>query len=368
MHGFVRTLDSGSLCAKSDGLIKTALRDELLVGVQPLLDVEDKLKDWHPNSGQKVLNLVHPSLFPLVYGRTQVLEHGHVGLLDCLDACGRGEIPPEQIPEVKQERYGRWGIAQTEVRFSSRFQWLPADVKFVGTTGTDVEITSYINNLFPAHHLGLYSTISKFIGKAIPMWNEVLVKGYNGRIPPRIKVWHAQIEPSSEPDDIIQEESDDDEINRIRFSQSAAKVLEYLNTPDNPDVVTESDEELDEKFAHEAWIDEAHNVGDLHEAVNWKYKRVRRILHPEPGDSISFEEWKAGTTPRERIGGFGFTSRILNHEYQEIHLEQDFRAQGLQVIVKLASIELTPEKSEYAGGDWHLEGMMNERKVFHPHQ
>ena len=31
---------------------------------------------------------------------------------------------------------------------------------------------------------------------------------------------------------------------------------------------------------------------------------------------------------------------------------------GLQVIVKLANIELTPEKSEYAGGSWHVEGQM----------
>eukprot|EP01087_Luapelamoeba_hula_P017302 TRINITY_DN5437_c0_g1_i6.p1 TRINITY_DN5437_c0_g1~~TRINITY_DN5437_c0_g1_i6.p1 ORF type:complete len:614 (+),score=118.31 TRINITY_DN5437_c0_g1_i6:20-1861(+) len=35
----------------------------------------------------------------------------------------------------------------------------------------------------------------------------------------------------------------------------------------------------------------------------------------------------------------------------------------LQVIVKLANIELTPEKPSYAGGVWHVEGMLNERIV-----
>lgn len=41
----------------------------------------------------------------------------------------------------------------------------------------------------------------------------------------------------------------------------------------------------------------------------------------------------------------------------------DLRGRRLQVIVKLATIHLTPEKPEYAGGSWHVEGMMNERIV-----
>ncbi|MDK1344662.1 DUF4246 domain-containing protein [Streptomyces sp. 378] len=41
----------------------------------------------------------------------------------------------------------------------------------------------------------------------------------------------------------------------------------------------------------------------------------------------------------------------------------DLRGRRLQVIVKLASIHLTPEKPEYAGGSWHVEGMLNERIV-----
>lgn len=41
----------------------------------------------------------------------------------------------------------------------------------------------------------------------------------------------------------------------------------------------------------------------------------------------------------------------------------DLRGRGLQVIVKLATIHLTPEKPEYSGGSWHVEGMLNERIV-----
>nr|WP_107910951.1 DUF4246 domain-containing protein [Streptomyces chartreusis] len=41
----------------------------------------------------------------------------------------------------------------------------------------------------------------------------------------------------------------------------------------------------------------------------------------------------------------------------------DLRGRSLQVIVKLATIQLTPDKPEYAGGSWHVEGMLNERIV-----
>lgn len=41
----------------------------------------------------------------------------------------------------------------------------------------------------------------------------------------------------------------------------------------------------------------------------------------------------------------------------------DLRGRRLQVIVKLATIRLTPDKAEYAGGSWHVEGMLNERIV-----
>ncbi|WP_151774765.1 DUF4246 domain-containing protein [Streptomyces abyssomicinicus] len=41
----------------------------------------------------------------------------------------------------------------------------------------------------------------------------------------------------------------------------------------------------------------------------------------------------------------------------------DLRGRRLQVIVKLATIHLDPDRPEYAGGSWHVEGMMNERIV-----
>lgn len=42
----------------------------------------------------------------------------------------------------------------------------------------------------------------------------------------------------------------------------------------------------------------------------------------------------------------------------EFSLKSTYGKRGLQVIVKLANIELTPEKPEYKGGSWHVEGQM----------
>lgn len=60
---------------------------------------------------------------------------------------------------------------------------------------------------------------------------------------------------------------------------------------------------------------------------------MRRVVKPEPG------EFKP--------------SRVA-----ELDLAGEFGTRGLQVIVKLANIELTPEKPNYAGGSWHVEGQL----------
>ena len=44
-------------------------------------------------------------------------------------------------------------------------------------------------------------------------------------------------------------------------------------------------------------------------------------------------------------------------------LREQFKETGLQIIVKMATIELTPEKPEFPAGGWHVEGQMNEHIV-----
>ena len=138
-NDFVRTLDVGSRCAKSDTIIDESLRSQLVQAVQPLMQTQEK--DWHPNSNEQVLNLVHPSLFPLVYGRSRVLRTGQVGLEDCVEACGRGYITNLEH-ELDEQKLGPQGYLKHAGRWSTQFQWLPSEVKFTGERDTDVRITS----------------------------------------------------------------------------------------------------------------------------------------------------------------------------------------------------------------------------------
>ncbi|KAI8924655.1 hypothetical protein BC831DRAFT_505416 [Entophlyctis helioformis] len=122
----------------SDDAVPESLRDALIRQVAVLEDVPDHKKDWHPGSDGKVLDLVHPSLYPLVYGRSLVLS------LD--DRATATSTPP-------------WDVMSASELVSLRFQWLPSEF-LVHDNGT-VSINSYINNLHPIWSNSLYKMIAK---------------------------------------------------------------------------------------------------------------------------------------------------------------------------------------------------------------
>ncbi|QRD87231.1 hypothetical protein F9C07_222 [Aspergillus flavus] len=62
----------------------------------------------------------------------------------------------------------------------------------------------------------------------------------------------------------------------------------------------------------------------------------RPIILPEPGEFRPHEET----------------------EYKRVDLRKEFPGQRIQVIVKLANIELTPESPDYEGGSCHIEGQL----------
>jgi hypothetical protein len=50
----------------------------------------------------------------------------------------------------------------------------------------------------------------------------------------------------------------------------------------------------------------------------------------------------------------------INHQFQTVKLQDEFREKGLQIIVKLGGIELTPNNPSFLGEDWHADGLLNE--------
>ena len=149
---------------KSDQLIPSSVREKLLAAVAPLENVPDSEKDWHPGSNGLVLDLVHPSLYPIVYGHTVIK--------------GPGSDTPTVLAAPR--------LAPDEYKFTSqRFQWLPSDF-FVDHDGKVTLTSPYINNIHPIQHEGLYSVIPEILQRAIPMFEHVLSDDIRPLLPMRI--------------------------------------------------------------------------------------------------------------------------------------------------------------------------------------
>lgn len=351
----------------------------MLAGVAPLLSVPDNQKDWHPGSNNQVLNLVHPSLFPLVYGRTRVLtQGGRVELTDIFASCGTGEVA--EIDETEVENSNSW---------SAKFQWLPCDVEFTDIKSNDevtVRITSYINNLHPEKHQGLYRAIEKLISLSVPPWSDVVI--YEGAFRSGLRIWictyGAEYKPGF-PEWIGHDPPSS--FTDPKFVELMQKVREYVALPDHPDFEpSDHDEEQlspAEEFAGFAQRLETarqsmdnstvrNKMWDLRDIVDSKWRRMREVAHPEPGQSFTYEEWKNGVqTPvvAPRVSSLSHNPWSVGRDDHIDRIRMTLQKPkrlgplGLQVIVKLASIELTPENPRYPGGSWHLEGMKNEHIV-----
>ncbi|CAG9993437.1 unnamed protein product [Clonostachys byssicola] len=122
-------MDYSACAIKSDSLISAELAQSLKDTVRSLEEVPENERDWHPGSDKKVLDLVHPSLYPLAYGLTR-----SIGISDALEHCGTGTILPKPYPV---EVCGQPG-SYSELKLSSlskKFQRLPCDVD-ISTDGT----------------------------------------------------------------------------------------------------------------------------------------------------------------------------------------------------------------------------------------
>ncbi|KAJ2476065.1 hypothetical protein EV174_005054 [Coemansia sp. RSA 2320] len=114
----------------SDSLVDLETTDRLKDYAAILERVPSFQKDyWHPNPKNRVLNLIDPSLYPLVYSRSKLLRQPN-------------------------------------------FSWLPAEFS-VDCNGA-AEITSYINNLHPVKHAALYLVIASIFSKYLPLLEQVV--------------------------------------------------------------------------------------------------------------------------------------------------------------------------------------------------
>ncbi|KAJ1992039.1 hypothetical protein GGI25_006244 [Coemansia spiralis] len=200
----------------SDTLISEETEREIKRYAAILENVPARLKDWHPNSNNQVLNLVHPSLFPIIYGRTMLLDKPIPSPMAALELKSFGTCPKslsewreavrcfENSNGGDQSNQPYYVPTDPDIRphmreyafASAKFCWLPTEFN-VAEDG-HVEIESYINNLHPVKHAAFYSTIAKVFGKFVPLLEQVvtdLVYPRERRIAPDSSAWYKSDEP-----------------------------------------------------------------------------------------------------------------------------------------------------------------------------
>lgn len=138
--------------AYGDDLVPSELVRRLQADVQLLCD---KLPvDHHPGSGTKVRDIVHPSLYPFVQGRSVLTK----------------PVPKTQKKSPEYDRFGR-------VYEGSIYQWLPTPFR-IGSDGS-VTIESYINNLDRTQFAAVYDDLAALFATALPLIESVV--GYVDR-------------------------------------------------------------------------------------------------------------------------------------------------------------------------------------------
>lgn len=131
--------------AYADGAVSGRLWADLRDVVQRMVDQERP--DFHPGSGTRVRDLVHPSMYPFVDGRSET------------------STPERRRQDPIYDRFGR--------PFErSRFQWLPTPFEVDGKN--QVSIGSYINNLSRDDYPRAYDLLAQLFQVALPLFESVL--------------------------------------------------------------------------------------------------------------------------------------------------------------------------------------------------
>ncbi|KAJ2452202.1 hypothetical protein GGF42_004076 [Coemansia sp. RSA 2424] len=269
----------------SDSLIDADVTNELKDYAAILASAPDHHRDWYPDDESRVLNLIDPSLFPLIYSRSKLCHQSSIAVQTSLKVKVLGAFS-ESIDKWRKALNGTDSSMPSyhipTVRtcnnncVSRGFSWLPSEFR-VADDGA-VTIESYINNLHPVKHAVLYPIIASVFSKFIPLLEQVVTDLVHPR---QLRVV---------PD-------------RSKYYRSDEPLPEY-------------DDHLDREY------------------LEWRERAT--FVHPQPEPFVA---------PERPISPHSLHGRRL------------------QAIVRMSNIELTLESPVYAGADWNLAGLANERII-----
>ena len=277
LQNIAKSSDESCIPSPVDGVYQSdvSVHDPIRLALLKAVDAisNSQAIDYHPDSNNQVIDIVHPSLYCYVAGVSREVQ---VEGEPWQNFIGGGHVVARTIELVKPEKVGYYDNKPDYVSSSAKFQWIPSEVS-VDNEGA-CKIESYINNAHPQQHAPFYRLCETILGQCmIPLWNAVLTEMLNPR-----KRRHV-VDPYS-----------------------------FYEEPEFDEDADDYDEKYDD----------------------WYENRIPNV----PQEVGAFE---APTPPQ----------KVIN-----------LRGKKLQIITKVATIELAPGTS-YAGGAWHVEGMRNEAIV-----
>ena len=160
---------------QSDNLITEKLRNELESAVAQIKNQAGYVADVHPGSNGRVIDIIHPSLYPFMYGISRESETVYDQSLLCDEDFDTWALSGTATSTGKE--IGWTGECFT----SAKFQWLPTEMKVDAVYG-EGQFRSYINNIDPKDRI-ITPVIESIALRFIPLWVRVLVDLQSPRIP-----------------------------------------------------------------------------------------------------------------------------------------------------------------------------------------
>ncbi|KAJ2333794.1 hypothetical protein GGI00_002151 [Coemansia sp. RSA 2681] len=200
----------------SDSLIDLEMTNELKNHAAILASAPDHQRDWYPDGESRMLNLIDPSLFPLIYSRSKLCRQSSMSV----QASFKVEVPGEFPGSIDKWREALNGTDSSMPSYhippvqscydtcaSRGFSRLPSEFH-VSENGA-VTIESYINNLHPVKHAPLYPIIASVFSKFVPLLEQVVTDLVHPRqlrvVPDRSKYYRSD-EPLPECNDQLDRE------------------------------------------------------------------------------------------------------------------------------------------------------------------
>ncbi|KAG9404203.1 hypothetical protein AC1031_005743 [Aphanomyces cochlioides] len=249
----------------TDGLYESPLIQDIRSVAWKLENEARHRGDFDPKSSNQVVNVVHPSMYCAVTGRTRFSE---------------------TINALLGDRILAWPEPD-EVDLEHEFQWLPTPVT-VDAQGT-ARFGSYINNIHPTDQAEMYKLLESLFSTMLPLFE--------------LSLGSREVSP----------------VHRIQI-KDWDRVREALYE-------TSMNLHLDE----------------------------RRSLYRD-----TFTEEMVDDRDDEIYEALEFPELPRQYENHQEYPRRCLTGMKLQVIVKIESIELTPENPKWPGRSWHFEGMPNE--------